>query len=56
MIILYQAAVKYFQNCDPLTDDLTPDVATHVQLLFNNPIVQETLSKYSQFQLPDSTY
>lgn len=47
--------MKFFQNVDPLTDELSPKVAAYVKLLFANPIIQETLTKYSQFQLPDST-
>jgi guanine nucleotide-binding protein G(i) subunit alpha len=49
-------AVAYFQKAEPLKDELSPIVATYVKLLFADPIIQETLAKYSMFQLPDSTY
>jgi len=48
-------AVTYFQNAEPIKDELTPAVATYVKQLYTSPTIQETLTKYSQFQLPDCT-
>jgi len=48
-------AVSFFQHVDPLTDELTTQVARYVKLLYASPVIQDTLTKYSQFQLPDST-
>jgi len=49
-------AADFFQNVDPLKDTLSPVVAKYVHLLWSHPTIQHTLTMYSQFQLPDSTY
>jgi len=49
-------AVSYFQQVEPLKDELAPVVASYVKPLYSSPIVQDTLAKYSLFQLPDSTF
>lgn len=51
-----KAAANYFRQVDPLHDDLTPAAAKHVKLLYSNQTIQLTLTKYSQFQLLDSTF
>jgi hypothetical protein len=49
-------AAEYFMSVDPLKDELSPQVAKFVKHLWNNTTIQKTLTMYSQFQLPDSTF
>jgi len=49
-------AADYFTSVDPLKDDLSPQVAKFVKCLWSHPAIQKTLTMYSQFQLPDSTF
>jgi len=49
-------AVEFFRRVEPLTDELSPRVAAYVKALWPNPVVQDTLNRYSLFQLPDCTF
>lgn len=48
-------AIQYFLGIDPLKDELQPQAAEYVKVLWSNHIIQDSVSKSSMFQLPDST-
>jgi len=49
-------AVNFFLNVEPLKDELNPKVSLYIKNLWASPVIQDTLTKYGQFQLPDNTY
>jgi len=50
-----QKVMQYFLAVDPLKDELQPQVAEYIKILWGNPVIQDAVSKASQYQLPDST-
>jgi len=48
-------AANFFKNVEPLKDELHPAVAIYIRNLVASPVIQDTLTQYSQFQLPDNT-
>lgn len=49
-------AILFFETVEPLKDEVNPTVAKYIKLLWASPVIQETLTKYSQFQLPECTF
>jgi len=49
-------AIIFFETVEPLKDEVNSTVAKYIKLLWASPIIQETLTKYSQFQLPECTF
>jgi len=48
-------AAQYFLKSDPLKDEVSPKTAAYVSQLWETQAVKDTILRYREFQLPDST-